>query len=191
MAIETTIFDYNLSLFPWSDTDAPDPGRRGIRPQAVLLGVIRDGVIDQPGVGDNAHVRLNLVPLPANFMYVLTDYSCSIAGTGLAAADNWENNATLIYQDTVGGIGSSQSLEYSIGLTSIGPAQVDAAWISTWRPTLALPTFMMAGGGNLQARFTNLTNNDVAGNLNAIVRFLVYTLTQEFDAGVNTPLLIR
>lgn len=188
MAIVTTTFTPDLTVFPWSDTDAPDPGRRGIRPLGELVAVVLDGAVGAPGAGDNQHVSCN-VTLPDNFQYILTDAMASVVGIGLAAADNWEAQAGLIVFD-LGGTPTPLK-EFAVGMSSVAPWQLATSFVKAWRPDDPLPTYLLNGGTFIETSYTNLTDDDIAVVFNFVFRFLTYTVAQQFDAGVNTPLLVR
>lgn len=190
MASEFTIFSPALRVNPWSDTDAPDPSDRGIRPLGELLAVTREGAVDQPGVSDNAVIRVN-INLPINFMYTLTDCACAVTGIGLPAASNWVLGGSLLYQNTVAGALGADAMEYHIGMIANTAVQENGFFNVDYRPAGNLPSFLQEGGGNWQARFNNQTDNDIAVTFDCVFRFLIYTVQQQYDAGVNTPTLIR
>lgn len=189
MAIETTTLVPVLQFFPWSDTRAPLAGSDALRPMGELYSVIVDGVIAAPGASTNQVLRVDTT-LPANFVYSLIDISMSMLGVGLATAGNWENLATCIIFD-LSASPPVPNKEYGVNLVSDGVAQSDANWIQVWRPASPLPTYLYSGGSIVQTRYTNLTDNDIASSCNFIARFLQYSVAQQYDAGVNTPQLIR
>lgn len=188
MAIETTDFTPTERIFPWGDTGAPNPTVRGLRPLGELYVNVLDGVVPVPSAGDNQNVTVN-VNLPDNFVYLFMDTAVSVDGVGLATADNWEDLASIVLFDVSTGV--VPNLEYSIGYVSAGGIGFGTRWIHNWRAQAPFPTYMLAGGTRVLTRFTNLTNDDIASNFNLVHRFIQYTVTQQFDAGVNSPILTR
>lgn len=185
MAIVTTTIVPVLTLFPWqSRTGVQDT----LKPVAELMANSRDEAITLSGTGDTQETRWSVM-LPPNFTYILKDFSASI---DIAATNTWEDLQSLIYFDTVSG-GSSQTFEYGIGLKSEGVARRTGTTSQeqVYRPIAPLPSFMQVGGGLWTATFVDLTTEEGAANFNCTARFLVYTIAQQFDVQVNTPLLTR
>lgn len=185
MAVVTTTIVPALTIFPWTDLEGTKPDN--IQPIGELMANTRDGAITLSGTGDTQEARW-VVTLPPNYSYVLQDYSASI---NISAANTWEDLQTLIFQDT-GGAAGTQTFEWGINLKSEGVTRGPSTviQIQTYRP-LAYPKFQMRGGGVLQSTFVDLTTEEGAANLNATARFLIYTIAQQFDTSVNTPLLVR
>jgi hypothetical protein len=190
MAEIDTLFFPTPEMFPWSVTAAPNSAISGIKPLGAMTTVTRDGTIALTGVGDVQMTQASVV-LPANFLYALTDIAVMIHQATLPAAMNWESTAQLTWFDTIGGLGSSQTMEFGIGMDSTLVKENGTVCHRVYRAAGPLPTFLLVGGGSLNAVFNNLTSNDVAATFNYVARFLVYTVDQQFDAGVNTPLLTR
>jgi len=193
MSQETTTFAPIISMFPWSDTDAPDSAIKGIRPMGNLLAIVDDGAIAIPSSGDNQAVRCDLT-LPPNFMYALQDLYVGISGAGLAAASNWELVGGFRYQNSQGGVAGTESFSALLSMTSPGATMFGVSGL-TWEQAFQLqspmPKFLQTPGSTWDLRLINLTNDDIVAQLNYVASFLMFTINQEFDAGVNTPLLTR
>lgn len=190
MAIEVTEFLPALETFPWSDTDAPDPADRGIRPIANLRAVLEDGIVPVPGAGDFQMFRAN-VTLPPNFVYSLQDAYVNIGGAGLVAASNWETIASFTYQDATSGNNTfvCHFPLFSRGAVTLGVS--GSSWTQPYCIDCPFPTFLQKAGSLFSVRLINRTVDDIAITVDILLNFLVFTVAQEFDAGVNTPLLTR
>lgn len=190
MAQDTTEFVPILRKVSWSDTGAPDPSIRGIRPLGALSAIVEDGTVDAPGVGANSVIR-STTTLPANFMYSLQDVYCSIGGNGVPSASNWSNNANLLILDATPG---QNNFNLHMALESPGASSFGISgntWEHPYCLHCAVPKFIQKPGSVITLRFNNQTDDDIAATFNLILNFLVFTVAQEFDAGVNTPLLTR
>lgn len=190
MAIEVTEFVPDLEVFPWSDTGAPDPAVRGVRPMGNLRAVIEDGVVAVPGAGDFQMFRSNTT-LPPNFMYSIQDAYVSIGGVGLPAASNWEVLGSFTYQDATSG---NNTFVCNFPLFSRGANTQGVSGLSWAQPyclDCPLPSFLQKAGSVFSIRLINRTVDDIAITVDITLSFLVFTIAQEFDAGVNTPLLTR
>jgi len=186
MAIEATTFTPVFTMFPWSDSSGHEDT---LQPIGSLMANVRDGVIPVPGAGDSQEVRCD-VTLPENFSYVLTDAYMSILGAGATSASNWEVLASLIFQDTTPG--QPQTFELGLNWFTDGVSQATGLiWVNAYRVATPLPTFQQLAGGLWQTRAHNNTNDDIAAQFQLTMRFLVYTIGQQFDSKVNTPQLIR
>lgn len=187
MAIVTTTIVPVLTLFPWADKFAGMP--KSIQPIGELMANSRDAAITLSGAGDTQEARWSIT-LPANYAYVLTNYSSTIA---VGATNTWPDLQSLIFSDTIGSLGGTQTFEWGVGLKSDGvtirPGSVTE--IQVYRPTGPLPSFLQFGGGIWNSTFIDLTAEEPVAELNATARFLVYTVDQQYDANVNTPQLIR
>lgn len=189
MAIELTQITPELAMFPWADTGAPDSSDKSLRPLGVLQAKVRDTTIAVPAAGDNQVVSVTTV-LPVNFMYVLTDIAAYMRTVGLVAANNWEEFAGLLFFDSAGPA-IIDTIEYPMGYNSTLTGASNLTANRAWIPFGPLPKFLQVGGSTWNSVFTNNTNDDISGNLNFMARWVVYTVSQQYDAGVNTPQLIR
>lgn len=192
MAIEVTEFVPTLEVFPWSDTGAPDPSRQGIRPMGNLRATMVGGVIPVPGAGDFQAFRATIT-LPDNFMYALQDVYCAIGGAGAdpASDSNWELIANMDYLDATAG---NTNTECRLPLISPGAAMhamSGASWQQAYCLDCPVPKFLQKAGSVFSLRFVDRTVDDIAADFDLTMSFLVFTIAQEFDAGVNTPILIR
>ncbi len=186
MAIVTTSIIPTLTYFPWADRGGVI--EESIQPVGELIANSRDEPVTLSGVGDTQELRWNWT-LPPNNSYVCIDLTATINIP--AAANTWEDVNSLIFFDTTEL--AAQTFEWGIGLISDGVAH-QAGTVNQgkfYRPASPLPTFQQNAGGSWQAAFVNLTTNEPAANFNGTARFLVYTIGQQYDAAVNTPLLIR
>lgn len=188
MSIVLTTVVPVLSSLPWSDTGAPDPSDKSIQPMGVLQAKIRDEVIGAPGTGDNQVVLVN-IQLPVNFMYSLTDIACSFRTTGLVAANNWEDDAVCLFFDSAGPA-IIDTIEYLMGYKSQLLAS-NTTSLRSYQPFGEIPKFLQVGGSTWQSVFTNNTDDDIVATMNLMARFLVFTVDQQYDVGVNTPQLVR
>lgn len=187
MAIEATTFTPDSTIFPWADADGQADTTQ---PIGELMFNVKDGVIPVPGAGDSQEVRCD-VTLPPNFSYVLTDLTMSLLGVGLKAADNWENLASLIYLGDVTP-GSPDGIEWGLGWTSEGPTNATGlVWFHVYKNFGKIPGFQQNAGGLWQTRVQNKTVDDIGAQFQFTMRFLIYTIGQQFDAAINTPQLIR
>lgn len=147
-----------------------------------LIANVKDGAVALSGAGDTQEIVFNIT-LPVNFVYVLSDMSANVIGTGLPAAITWEE------------LGFSQFLgsgrEYSIGWFSRGAHQVGASSMMSWGNGQDIPGFLIVGGGSWQNRLSNQTDEEIAVTFNFTMRFLVYSVQQRFDSRINTPQLTR
>lgn len=192
MAIEVTEFVPSLEIFPWADTGAPDPALRGIRPMGALTAVLNDGVVPVPGAGDFQAFR-STVTLPVNYLYALQDVYLSIGGVGTAPGtdSNWELIAEMLYVDATPG---NNSFEIMLPIRSAGAAMNGMSgnsWEQVYCLDCPVPRFLQKAGSVFTARFVDRTIDDIAATFNCVMSFLVFTVAQEFDAGVNTPILTR
>lgn len=190
MAQETTEFVPALEVFPWSDTGAPDPALRGIRPLGNLLAVIEDGAVAIPAVGANQAIRATIT-LPPNFMYALQDVYVSVGGAGLPAAGQWDPLAVIMYLDNTAG---DNDFQVVMPLKSEGAAMAGIStlqWVIPYCMCGPVPRFLQKAGSVLTIRLVNPNDDDIAVLFDCTLNFLRYTVAQEFDAGVNTPVLTR
>lgn len=182
MAIITVTFTPALVFTPW--TDAPgapkDPS-----PVGELNAGTAGGSMTLSGAGDTQEARWT-VTLPANYSWVLTDVALSMQ-TATAGTNSWPDLQNAQYFD------GNTGLLYALGLISDGVmvGQGSLAEIQAYRLRGDKPTFMQKAGAIWQFTLVNLTAEEPVGIFNAHARFLAYTIDQEFDTRINTPVLTR
>jgi len=184
MAIITTTIVPILGLFPWSDATGQ---QRTVQPIAELVAAINQGSVAATGAGDTQFLIADF-GLPPNFSYVLTDASAMIRVPSLPALHNWDVLAGCVLLDPES---AAPRKRYSLGFESPGAHQFsttasDLDYVLHNKP----PTFQTRDGFFF-IRFVNVTENDLSAELNMTFRFLVFTKSQEYDSGVNSPLLTR
>lgn len=185
MAVVTTTIVPSLTFFPWTDEGGQSPDT--IQPIGEIMANSLEEDVTLSGTGDTQEIRWNIT-LPVNYSYVLQDLAIMLESTAMT----WNDNQTLIFLDLVDG--PVPAFRYGVGLLSQagasgrGPGTTSS--IKTWRPT-AYPKFQQGGAGVWQSTLVNLTTEEPAAVLNATARFLQYTIGQRYDAGINTPQLIR
>lgn len=178
--IKTTIVPV-LTVEPWTDPSGPGlPGTP--QPMAELIANSKDAAVALSGAGDTQEIAWDIT-LPVNFVYILTDISVNVLGTGLPAVITWDALAFCQF------LGSGR--EYSIGLKSSGPSQIGANSSMSWTNDQVLPNWLIVGGGTWVSRFSNAVEEEIGVTFNATARFLQYSIAQRFDSRINTPQLTR
>lgn len=129
--------------------------------------------------------------LPPNFVYSLQDIYVSLGGAGLPAASNWELLAELSYLDATAGNNSFAIILPLDSSGAVAHAISGLGWEQPYCLECTYPSFLAKAGSVYSVRMINRTIDDIAITFNIVMSFLVYTVAQEFDAGVNTPLLTR
>lgn len=187
MAIVVTALVPDLVVFPW-ESRGPPIDQKSVQPFGVLQAKIRNSVVAGAGTGDNQVLTVTTA-LPANNMYVLTDIAAYIRTVGLVGANNWEPDAHLLYFDS-GGPLIADTIEYPMNYSG-NLSQTNTTSVMVWTPFAPFPTFLEVGGSTWVSIFTNLTDDDISGTFNFMARWLMYTVEQQYDANVGTPLLTR
>lgn len=184
MAVITTTVVPVITLFPWTDVGGQSPD--SIQPVGEIMANSLEEDVTISGVGDTQEIRWS-VTLPANYSYVLQDFTAMIA---VAAANTWEDNQSLIFLDL--SATAVPAFRWGVGLKAEGVTRAPGttSQLQTYRPN-AYPKFQITGGGIFQATFVDLTTDEPAAVFNCTARFLQYTIGQRYDASINTPLLIR
>lgn len=193
MAVESTTLAPLTTFFPWGGRESALARGAGDSPLPAgeFIFNVRDGAVDQPGVGDSAQVNITCT-LPVNHVYALTDLSSSVVVTASAGGNNWELVQHCILQNNILGAGSGQTMVYNLRFDGPGEFRNGGSAVVGWaveKPVM--PKFLVTGGSFLLVRLSNLTTNDVAAVVNFSARFLQYSLEQLFDVDVNSPTLIR
>lgn len=169
-----------LHTFPWSGARGEGPS---IRPIAELLAFANGAAITISGVGDTQQIQV-LVTLPVNYTYAWVYANAAIVGAGAKTADNWEDDAALNY--------TTSGTFVATSWISAGASEQTGNWVKSFRlPEGTLPNTLLRGGDPVASQFMNLSTDDIAVTFSMTLRFLVYTVVQEFDTAVNTPILVR
>lgn len=185
MAIVTTTVVPVLRIFNWSG--ATGQGKASA-PIGQLIASARDAAVALTGVGDSQQVNCN-VTLPDNYTYVLTDASAGIDIAGLPAAINWDVLGTCIYFPPAD---EPDNATYGLTWASDGAVQGPGVFSNQqYEMNARYPKFQLQPGALFQSSFHNVTTNDIGAGFNFHLRFLIFTIAQEFDSRVNTPELIR
>lgn len=187
MAIVTTTLIPELTFVPWTEVGHEHVGiESNPKPFGELIANTRDGVITLSGVGDTQEVRWSIT-LPPNFSYVLKDLAVSVAVDG---TNTWPAQANLVFFNT--SAEAPQTFEYGLGMTSeglsLGTTVTEARH---YRPAGPLPSFMQLADNVWQIVVVNATLQEPVANFNGVGRFLMYSIAQQFDTSINTPLLTR
>ncbi len=190
MAVDTTSFSPNPSVFPYSGVSELLQHRSDF-PRSEIEFITLNGAIPLTGVGDSSFVVYAAV-LPANFSYVLTDFFLAIHSAA-AATNNFNAALTLFVNDDVLGVVRSYEIFLPNESTNakFGSTQIDTrTYCITCFPTQLLRS---PGGGaiELSAQATNETTNDTAYTTDFYCRFQQFDVNQAHDAAVNRQTPVR